>query len=176
MIEFSPEAIHAETHALLLEALQYLNRLPTVPTTTALVKKIEAHLVDPKAAATLRQTTEANELERKKKFAQATVFAPSGAPWIKATVSPAGIKLRITSKPGAQKRVAELLKEGCFIAFSENVDQKEVSNPEPAVTATAESDLLAVELPEGLLPVPLLPLLPVHVSALPEEAARDEST
>ena len=103
MIEFSPEIIHTETHALLLEALQYLNRLPSVPTTTELVKKIQAHLAEPKAAATLRCANESVAMEMRKNFSQPVVFAPSGAPWIKATVSPEGVKLRITTKPGGSK-------------------------------------------------------------------------
>lgn len=71
------ESATIETLKLLQETVDYLNRLPVVPVTHALINKIQAHIDDPHVVAARR---EAREMEVLVSRRYGSRYAPSGAP------------------------------------------------------------------------------------------------
>lgn len=64
MAEVSTKSVTLDTLQLLQETVDYLKRLPVVPVTHALCRKIEAHLADPTVATLRRQALEEEYLEK----------------------------------------------------------------------------------------------------------------
>ena len=73
--QVSQHSVTLDTLALLQETLDYLNRLPVVPVTHALCRKIAAHLEEPTVASAKRL---ALENERLANTRVARMYSPAG--------------------------------------------------------------------------------------------------
>lgn len=73
--QVSQHSVTLDTLALLQETLDYLNRLPVVPVTHALCRKIAAHLEEPTVASAKRLALE-NERLANTRVAQ--MYSPAG--------------------------------------------------------------------------------------------------
>lgn len=79
-MEFSTDEQHADTLNLLREALEYLERLPTVPLTRELCRRVQHHLDEP--LARLLEEKRLNEGQLR----GAGAFTPAGLPVVLARV------------------------------------------------------------------------------------------
>lgn len=75
MAQVSSESVTLDTLQLLQETVDYLNRLPVVPVTHALCKKIEAHLADPTVVTVRRRALENECMEKTRVAAR---YNPAG--------------------------------------------------------------------------------------------------
>lgn len=104
----SPDAHHAQSLNLLQDVIDYLNRLPVVPTTTELRRRIEQHLQAPENALIQRSYASAG-LQFK-----AGAYTAAGFPLLEARVlvpTSVWIKSAIPEEPNFQaEHKAQLLK------------------------------------------------------------------
>ena len=93
--------VHRATEALLREAFGYLLRLPAVPTTVDLARKIRSHLDNPRAiaASTVLEGTAASQRWDAVARTGVTRYLPSGIPEL--VVSASRDEARVSS-PAAQ--------------------------------------------------------------------------
>lgn len=111
------ETVTLETLDLLQKTAAYLKRLPVVPLTQELIRKIDAHLTDPSVAAARREA-EAAELLASKRVAQ--WVSPAGQVLYKAVVEGGQVTFqvpRINILPDYPDRRMERLEEGITMNF-----------------------------------------------------------
>ena len=112
MDQLSPESVTLDTLQLLRETVDYLKRLPVVPVTHVLCKKIEAHLADPTVATVARK---AEETERLARTRVARRYGPAGNLMVEVAVSAEDVTYRI---PGIlEMRSLEGLRTGDTLKF-----------------------------------------------------------
>lgn len=91
--EISADSTLKDTLHLLQEVSAYLKRLPHVPITAELVRKVDAHLQSPETISSLRL---AHEHEKMETARCATVLSSLGMPLIEFEVYPHSLKVQIT--------------------------------------------------------------------------------
>lgn len=112
MQKASQEAITVETLRLLQETVDYLLRLPAVPVTRELCRKLQAHIDAPDTRAAKREADSAL-LRQNSRYGQK--FSPAGLLLVQAEVEPAvaTIKIPVLSQPGPrQAHMIRRLAEG----------------------------------------------------------------
>ncbi|CAN7636742.1 hypothetical protein LJR129_004906 [Acidovorax sp. LjRoot129] len=91
--EISAEATLNDTLKLLEEVSAYLKRLPHVPITAELVRKLDAHLQTPETMSARRL---AEEHERAQRARGAAILSPLGVPLVELEVYADRVKIQIT--------------------------------------------------------------------------------
>lgn len=92
MNQVRQESLTLETLDLLQQTTDYLKRLPVVPLTRELIRKIDAHLADPNVAAARREA-EAAEILVSKRVGQS--FSPVGQVLFKAVVEDGKVTIQV---------------------------------------------------------------------------------
>lgn len=121
MTNVSPEAVTLDTLRLLRETLEHLRRLPVVPMTHALCRKIEAHLAAPKVATAQRL---AEQAEAEASFARgwriARSYGPAGNVLAEVIASPYEVSYRIpelSARAARDPKVLTMLQRGETLKF-----------------------------------------------------------
>jgi hypothetical protein len=84
----STESVLQDALLLLDEVSSYLKRLPTVPVTLQLARKVDGFTADPHRRTAIRIAKEtASELEMRSQTRSAVTFTPAGLPLIKVAVN-----------------------------------------------------------------------------------------
>lgn len=108
---YSTDARHAETLAALAEALEYLERMPPVPVTRDMCRKIRAHLDDP-----VHRLVQANN-DTTVTVRSGGLYTPWGMPLVIAKVTWPNEVLVWAPKPGptdSYRRTSESLVRGVY--------------------------------------------------------------
>lgn len=120
-MQYTTDEQQAATLRLLDEVLEYMRRLPAVPTTTALCRKVEEHLQDPQAQLVMRENRLAGQVYG------GAQYTPWGSPLILAQVTvPTEVRIW-TKKPSSadhrRKMEASLLRQLQQGGFSLTLDR-----------------------------------------------------
>ena len=89
-------AVLGDTLELLAEVSDYLGRLPHVPVTKELIKKIEAHQNDPGALTAMRI---AKQIETEAQSRVVGLYTPAGLPLLEVEVQGNTLRLKIGPEP-----------------------------------------------------------------------------
>ncbi|MBV7417719.1 hypothetical protein KW830_04555 [Comamonas sp. CMM03] len=94
--EFMSAALH-DSLALLEEAVRYLKRLPSVPTTYHLIKRIESFINDPISKTAQRISRDhSTEIELRKSVRCASLSTPQGLPLVQVEVQEDRVRVVIS--------------------------------------------------------------------------------
>lgn len=116
MLQVSPESVTLDTLQLLQDTVDYLKRLPLVPVTYALCKKIEAHLADPSVVTIKRRALEKELLEVTR---IARRYGPTGAVMAEVIVTADTVTYRFPEI--LAMKMLESLRTGETLPFSKKV-------------------------------------------------------
>jgi hypothetical protein len=106
------DSVTIETLNLLQKTVDYLNRLPAVPTTRALCREIEAHLADPSVAGARREAVDAERLASTRVV---QVWTPAGEHMVLVTVTANTVTCHFPKgkiRPGGDDLMLKALREG----------------------------------------------------------------
>lgn len=111
-LTFSTDAKHRETLGVLQEAIDYLGRLPMHPQTTAMIRKLQAHL-DAPASRLLASESDTHTGE---------TFSVAGLPLLRARLKGQELEVGMRDvgahKPQQEREVMELLRKGARIGLT----------------------------------------------------------
>lgn len=112
------EAVHLDTLRLLQETVDYLERLPVVPMTYQLCKKIEDHLADPNVMTVKRHVLEVEETDLiKRRNSKAGSYSPAGLLLYEAEVDTESVTVRISEHLPCSERAWKSLQKGRVLNF-----------------------------------------------------------
>lgn len=108
--EPSADQVNLDNILLLEEVLAYLKRLPNVPVTVELARKVMAHLENPVTATAHRR---AAEDERMRSARRGGVYGVvTGLPLVEVVVYPDAVQLRLTHRIADHARLQAKLADG----------------------------------------------------------------
>lgn len=150
------ESVTIETLNLLRKTVDYLNRLPVVPTTRSLCREIEAHLADSNVIAAHREAMEADRLATRR---VARSFTPAGQ--VRIEVEVCGTEVTVTTpevwfRPGVQDKLLDYLRKGVTLKLDKWSDYprqtpRPAKDVRPATYGEVMKPLDVEALPEDLL-------------------------
>lgn len=124
MNESEPSAtqVNLDNILLLEEVLAFLKRLPNVPVTVELAKKVQAHLEDPTVATAHRRAAEDQRMRSARRGGLYGVV--TGVPLVELVVFPDSVQLQLTPRIADHGRLQKWLADGVEVPLAEGTVDK----------------------------------------------------